>query len=104
MSFDMTSRLVCVLTLTFLISCATDKRPKYVAPASPKSDVATLKGGWGTYIHEVDGARVDTNIQLANWGSNSVDVNPGPHELIVLVHTSSSMSYDERGGKFTFRC
>jgi hypothetical protein len=86
------------------IGCAADNRPKYVEPASPKDDLATLKGAWGTYIHEVDGKRVDTNIQLANWGSNSVNVMPGPHKLMVIVHTSNSLAYHEDGGRFTFRC
>jgi hypothetical protein len=102
------SRLLSVGLLIAAVGCAADNRPKYATPESPKSDLATLKGAWGTYIHEVDGKRVDTNIQLANWGWNSVDVTPGPHKLMVLVHTFNGNSYmstySENGGRFTFRC
>ena len=95
--------LILLSSSLLAIGCAKDTRPKYVAPLAEKSDVAVIKGAWGTYIHEVDGAKTDTNIQLANWGYNSVAVTPGEHELIVLVHTSGP-SYSYNGGKFRFRC
>ena len=52
--------------------------------------MATLKGAWGTYIHEVDGQHVQSsNLPLSNLGENTVTVTPGQHLFMVWVHTDS---------------
>src|SRR4051794_29485766 len=110
------------LFASLLNGCASDGRPKYAAPTAPPAELAVLKGGWGTYIHEIDGAPVKSaDAALANWGSNEVKVAPGTHELFVIVHTYSGagpnnssspqpgwsfqMSYKQRPDfRFSFIC
>jgi hypothetical protein len=78
-----------------------DHRPIYVEPAPIPGATAKLKGAWGTYILEVDWARVKSaDFQLPTFGWNAVRVSAGVHQLTV-VYGSSGSSVKHW---FSFRC
>jgi hypothetical protein len=79
--------LICVM------GCDVDDRPVYAAPKLPAQSVATLRGCWGTYIEEVDGARVaDASFMMSDWGGDIVPVTPGAHNLHVVSKFSGQVS------------
>src|SRR5436305_4146279 len=75
----------CALTLLGLVmsGCAADKRPKYMLPNLAADQVATLTGGWGYYVEEVDGARIDVGGLMSSFGGNITTVTAGEHHLRV---------------------
>ena len=79
------------VVLALGIAGCTNTQPKYVEPkGEASSEVSILKGGWGTYIHEVDGMHVNSsNLPMDNVGGNSVTATPGNHLFMVWVHVGS---------------
>jgi hypothetical protein len=73
------------LVLILLNGCSQDTGPKYVAPQGRATDLAVLKGTWGTYVCEVDGAGVEGGAGIGIFGGSSVTVRPGTHSLMVVV-------------------
>ena len=73
-----------------MTGCAADKRPKYVTPALADDQVATLKGTWGYYIEEVDGARLDVGGFMPSFGGNTAKVSAGEHRLRIEAIGSNS--------------
>src|SRR5438045_9029730 len=99
----MLKSFVVVACFAMFLGCAQDKRVSYVPPTYQPSELATLKGGWGTYIQEIGGARVDSaSITLDNYGGNTVVVTPGWHDLFVQVHTSSMLAFHNTGAHFRY--
>ncbi len=65
-----------------LIGCEADPRQSYVEPKLADSQTAKLTGGFGYYVTEVDGDRVDSgNITLSTFGGNSLKLQTGQHDL-----------------------
>ena len=86
------SAFVVVVAAGFLGGCAADDCASYVEPTLTDQESATVSGGWGYYITEVDGCRVDSgNIRLSNFGGNKVKVEPGRHEFVAYFSSSNSM-------------
>jgi hypothetical protein len=104
-----------VALLVCVVGCE-DDRPVYAAPQLSAAKSVTLQGGWGSYIEEIDGARVDNaNFRLPNFGGNKIAVTPGMHQLVVIQEMSgggppTSGSYIFYGPSpevthhFAFRC
>jgi hypothetical protein len=89
------SNLSALLLLASIIGCQ-DARPAYVQPIRVPEKTATLTGAHGSYITEVDGQRVPSaTIMFADFGSNTVQVTPGIHQLIVVnsLTTGSTTTY-----------
>jgi hypothetical protein len=82
-----------VALLICVVGCDVDDRPVYAAPKLPAHNVATLRGCWGTYVEEVDGARVaDASFMMANLGGDIVPVTPGTRNLHVVSNFSGGGS------------
>ena len=91
-----------VLAAALLGGCA-EYRASYFEPNLPPNRLATLTGGWGYYVTQVDGDRVDSsNVQLGGVGGNTVKVEAGTHELMVSV-TSGNPQWT-RTTKWDFNC
>ena len=100
--------VMAVLVIALMAGCASDPRPKYVAPATPKEENAVLKSGWGIYIQEVDGAPDGSaGFYVETWGGNSVQVTPGTHDLLLMQHHSSAgpvIWHSTYSTRFSFNC
>ena len=67
-----------------------DDRAIYTDPGLSDQQVGTFNGGWGYYVTEVDGCKVDgSDVRLATFGGNKVKVTPGGHEFIVDLAMSN---------------
>jgi hypothetical protein len=78
--------------------CMDDRAP-YMEPKGPPARLATLKGGWGYYITEMDGDRVDSgNIRLSYFGGNGLKLTPGDHEFRACFAGSGSNDSGDSGG------
>src|SRR5439155_7872147 len=72
-----------------LNGCSQDSGPTYVAPQGRTTDLAVLKGTWGTYVCEVDGVGVEGGAGIGIFGGSSATVVPGTHSLMVVVDDAS---------------
>ena len=95
-SFRIAPLLACVL----LAGC-TDMRPVYKEPPAAEDAAALLVGRDGTYINEVDGARVRSGESTTDTGGNTVKVTPGEHR--VQAYTLAKGARGAGEFQFTFR-
>jgi hypothetical protein len=98
MRLNLKPTMVIFVATALLGGCAADDRSSYVEPTLNDNQVATVSGGWGYYISEVDGCRVDSANITIDYGGNSVKVTPGEHEFI--AHLSMSSPAPTAGGAY----
>jgi hypothetical protein len=76
-----------VFAVVGLSACASDPRPKYVAPAIAGDQIVTIKTTNGMFVDSIDGAKVDSagvNV-MGVLGGNTVKVSPGQHTIGVWI-------------------
>jgi hypothetical protein len=95
----------CIGLATLLGACGcADNRPAYAEPVAGAVEPATLKGFMGTYVEGVDGSRVQSaQIQMYNFGANTVHVSAGKHSVIVVQNISSGRHMTRVINKFTMQ-
>jgi hypothetical protein len=81
------------------VGCASNK-PKYVAPELPAEQKSTLKGGWSTFIEEIDDSNVE-HFEFTNLPGNTVEVTPGEHKLKVTTVVGSGSPAAGGGSGFS---
>lgn len=106
MEYRTSYRLLGLLILSSLLAagCASSKGPKYVPPSLPDSEVAIVKGSWGTYIEKVNGANVTSaGLQWSNFGSNTVRVPAGVNRFKIVMSYGGQYSHKDTYA-FDFIC
>ena len=87
------------------VGCAADERPEHVEPEGGLAEGAMLQANWGTFISEIDGAKVDMALfRLEGLGGNEVVVGPGVRRLTVLQEYGNGQWHHRRTSKFNFVC
>jgi len=92
--------LLGLVVLSCIAGGCAKKGPKYTAPKLPDSEVAVVKGSWGTTIEKIDGANVDSPFRIgpAFMSSHSVRVDPGERLMIVYVDWSDQQAQPWQSG------
>ena len=97
MRLNLIGAIVVLGATVFLAGCAEDQAP-YADPTLPDNQVATLSGGSGYYVTEVDQCRVDSaNLELAVVGGNKVKLTPGEHQFAVHLTMNNGNNGNQTG-------
>jgi hypothetical protein len=103
-----------VLCAALLGGCEEDLRQSYTEPVLTVDRVATITGGHGYYVTEIDGDRVDSgNVTWGLFGGNTAKLAAGTHRLRFFLQDPNGgnnnrtwyVEYDfEAGHTYHFGC